>query len=148
MVTNLCLANIPSVFLVINSLHTKVVCHGTQTNVFVFSFPNDRQTVNMNGCVCLCFIDWKNVFACTVYRAKNVQMCLQISMYMFFVQKCLGVFSCLYLLALLTAPAIVFFLCLRVRYSGCWTTMRQLKEWVCHVPPSTATICCTARSRN
>lgn len=47
--------------------------------------------------------------ACPVYRAKNVQMCLQISLFMFFVHKCLRVFSCLYLLALLTAPAIVFF---------------------------------------
>lgn len=38
--------------------------------------------------------------------------------------------------------------CLCVRYSGCWTTTRQLKEWVCRVPLCTATICCTARSRN
>ncbi len=43
--------------------------------------------------------------ACSVYRAKNVH--LQISVHMFFVHKC--VFACLCLLALLTAPAIVFF---------------------------------------
>ena len=39
-------------------------------------------------------------------------------------------------------------LCLLARYSGYWITTRQQKESVCLAPPSTATTCCTARSRN
>lgn len=70
LVSNLCLANIPSVFQVINSLHTKVVCHGTQTNVLVFSFLNDQQTAN--GFVCVWIICWLEESVC-MYLSRRKQ---------------------------------------------------------------------------
>lgn len=97
---------------------------------------------NVNWLVCVCVIIWLEICVCMlcILNFKNVPLQLRVP-----VIACCGAFVST---GLLTAPAVFFFLCLRVRYSGCWTTMRQLKEWVCHDPRSTATICCTARSRN
>lgn len=130
MVTNLCLESIPSVLQVIHCIPHLYATARKQSICVVI--PNGSTNCNCEAMWSHVLYSWKMFFTNT-----SAYFCVYI---------CWA--SCLYLLALLTAPAVSFFHCLRVRYSGCWTTTRQLKEWVCHVPPSTATICCTARSRS
>lgn len=86
------------IFQVINSLHTKVVCHGTQTTVFVFSFPNGQQTVGVNGLVFFLYytliikyvgmrlLGWKLWLMCLkislrAFVCSDVEMCSPIWVY-------------------------------------------------------------------
>lgn len=109
LINSLCLANIPSIFQVIDSLHTKVVCHGTQTNIFVFPFLNVQQTINKNGfffplCLCNIMIRTTSLHVLNIKTVKHVW-------YVHF-HDCIvfaGVFFLLFLLALLTAPAVFSF---------------------------------------
>lgn len=142
-VTKLCSADIPSVFQVIDSLHTKVVCHGTHTDVF--SFWNGLPSCKYEW-ICVRMVCFKENM-CEHVLYINLNMCnVFVNKHSYFEQNLItATFSNRASCSLL----FFFFLtCLCVRYSGCWTTMRQLKESVCHVPPFTATTCCTARSRN
>ena len=85
-----------------DSLHTKVVCHGTQTTVFVFTFPTDQQTVVWHGFVCICvFLFFFHELIRRIYMYCTLEMC----MYKF-VDTNANVYF--HLLALLTDVAIVF----------------------------------------